>query len=424
MPRFFLVLLVASLLVISAATLTQDPDLSPDARSLLMLAEPSDQSRAFVYLMGFDTRLDHSPEVAGQKVLVREQLHEQQTENTTDIFQPALPNDGIPLPQGPAFCHFKTPGCLKSLFELHAIESSLTPAESELLSRWRRFHALRDYRVLTTASLEEPLPPYPHLVAAGRVSLRSIIRLAQNGQAHRARAAVLDDMQHMRQFLARESHMIGKMVAVSLLSDQIDLLNALQQHFQLSPAQPLAPLSLKEKSLRMAMAREFALLSNGLFTMSGQPDLLDSEHPMPAWLSRLLFKPGLTVNAALSVYQYPIAASEISPAEFVAFVTAKNRPGPQAHWVRNPLGTVLNRVATPDMWVYAARLHDLDSKIQLFNAINPPSPTAPGRHWINPYYPDDPTVALKPKARQICLKGPLEDSAGLRCLRGFALGDL
>lgn len=403
----------------------QDDSRLPEINALISLAEPADDSQAFRYLLGIHSPAGSDPEAVGQALLEQIRQHEKAwasqpfAPDETGIY-PAL-EQTLPEPSGPLFCQFSQPDCLASIIDASETLSQTVSEHQELLQRWHAFSQLSDYRVLTRPHLSEPLPLYLYLIKANRLSILNSFRIAQEGQPERARQQLADNTAFLRRFLAQEGHLIGKMVAVRLLSDQLDSLNALLIRYGMNASFSIPPLSMTEKSFEQTAARELSGFAQLHQHLDGRPDLLSPATDIPAWYAHLLFKPGLTTNAIWPVYNDFIASSEMSPADFTQHVTQTARPQPAPHWIRNPVGTILNQVALPNMRHYAGRLHDLDAKIRLFNTVHTHADQLRGQtlyRFSNPYYPSDPRD-LKVETSAICLTGPLADTTGIRCLRGF-----
>ncbi len=105
----------------------------------------------------------------------------------------------------------------------------------------------------------------------------------------------------------------------------------------------------------------------------------------------------------------------------MAHINQSPKPQPKQHWIRNPVGTILNRVAGPDLQVYAIDIQDLDAKVQLFNAFSQ-HPLRPANQvlkgFTNPYYPDGEPRTASIEQHKVCISGPLQRNK-LRCLHGF-----
>lgn len=310
---------------------------------------------------------------------------------------------------------------MTKLFQPLSPLHDLTKEDQALLERWYQFTQYSDYQILTQPGVSEYLPLYQYVIAANRVLIINSIQQAFSGETAQARQQLLDNLVSLRSLLAAESHLVGKMAFAKVIAEHIDALNSLQQHFNLAPLAFIQPLTLNEKSLRLAYARELTMIANLYWSMDSEPGLFDPDLPIPPWLARQLLKPGMSINALLPVYEHLITGSELTPDRFMAHINQLPVPQPESHWIRNPVGTILNRVAGPDLQVYAIDIQDLDAKIQLFNAFSQ-YPLRPANQvlegFTNPYHPDGEPMTATIEQHKVCISGPSQRNK-LRCLHGF-----
>lgn len=155
------------------------------------------------------------------------------------------------------------------------------------------------------------------------------------------------------------------------------------------------------------MQREFALVGSGLLTLVDSPETA----AVPKWRLLLMYKPHMTVNDMLSDYQRVAANSRLETAAFARTLGTPTRTE-LSIWrrMRNPVGAILGAVAMPDFNKHLARLHDLDAKLALFNALGQAVPEAD-----NPYRPGQ-RAKWDAKRQAYCFTGPLKDEQGVRCL--------
>lgn len=423
MKHVLVALLILTAFVSGAFWLLSDDRLHPNIQALITLTHPSGDSRAFTYLLGLQAPQGQHPEIVGETLLTQVRKYENTvTLTSTDTSTHEIyTSDTLSLPEQSRHCNFSETHCLRELFEIPSPTQSPSPEEQVLLERWHQFIQLDDYQVLTQPGLSEYVPPYLYLTAANRISMVNSIRQANAGDSLLARQQLLANIAALRYLLAAEGHLIGKMVAAKMMSDQIDVLNALQQRFELPPAPPILPLTVPEKSLRLPLERELTMIANLYQEMDSEPGLFDPDLPIPSWLARLLFKPAISTNAMLPIYEYVITGSEIDPVDFISHVQPHNMPVIKTNWIRNPVGTILNRVALPDLHVYVIDMQDLDVKIGLFNAFNQsPSHSMQSvlNTFTNPYYPDGSPMKASIESHRICVPGPAKRNE-LRCLHGF-----
>jgi aminoglycoside phosphotransferase (APT) family kinase protein len=218
------------------------------------------------------------------------------------------------------------------------------------------------------------------------------------------------DVRLLRGWLARADSLILKMMLVRQLGHDLDVIAALHRAGLLPPPSAQPALSEAERSLEAPMRREFALVGSGLLTLVGDPQAA-AELGASRWWLRWIYKPHMTVNDSLPDYQRVAANSRLDTVAFARMVRVPSRSAPSL-WrrARNPVGTIFGMVAMPDFNKYLARLHDLDAKLALFNALGQAVPEAD-----NPYRPGQ-RAKWDAKRQAYCFTGPLKDEQGVRCL--------
>ncbi len=423
MRHFIFALSFLIMLISGVFWLLKDDNLHPDVQTLIALTKPPEESSAFTYLLGIQVPLGQHPDITGAAILAQilenEDLH---VEENSPIQGPFINlGEQLPLSDNARHCSISSPSCMTKLFQPLSPLHDLTKEDQALLERWHQFTQYRDYQILTQPGVSEYLPLYQYVIAANRVLIINSIQQAFSGETSQARQQLLDNLVSLRSLLAAESHLVGKMAFAKVIAEHIDALNSLQQHFNLAPLAFIQPLTLNEKSLRLAYARELTMIANLYWSMDSEPGLFDPDLPIPPWLARQLLKPGMSINALLPVYEHLITGSELTPDRFMAHINQLPVPQPESHWIRNPVGTILNRIASPDLQVYAIDIQDLDAKIQLFNAFSQ-YPLRPANQvlagFTNPYHPDGEPMTATIEQHKVCISGPSQRNK-LRCLHGF-----
>ncbi len=423
MKHFILALSFLIIFISGVFWLLADDDLHPEVQTLIALTKPPEESSAFTYLLGIQAPLEQRPDIAGAEVLAQIREHKDQYfEENSQIQGPYIDlGEQLPLSDNARHCSISNPSCMSRFFQPLSPLHDLTKEDQVLLERWYQFTQYSDYQILTHPGVSEYLPLYQYVIAANRVLIINSIQQAFSGETAQARQQLLDNLVSLRSLLAAEGHLVGKMAFANVISEHIDALNSLQQHFNLAPTALIPPLTPKEKSLRLAYARELTMIANLYLSMDSEPGLFDPDLPIPAWLTRQLFKPGMSINALLPMYEHLIISSELAPERFIAQLNQAPMPQPKPHWIRNPVGTILNGVAGPDLQVYAIDMQDLDTKILLFNAFSQ-HPLRPAHRiledFTNPYYPDGEPVTASIEKHKVCIPGPLQRNK-LRCLHGY-----
>ncbi|MDD0844796.1 hypothetical protein [Pseudomonas sp. Gutcm_11s] len=408
MKKWQWISLVSFLLLAALAWLwLRDEPLLADARAWLQAPPAAAESVAYYQLLGLDAPAGQDPQAAGRQLL---DAHRQwrAEHGFSDLLQPAAAAERIELPAG--LCALGEPGCLQQLRDNPAQLAGLLARHAELRQRYENLLAQSDYRTLSQPSMDEPLANYTSLDRANRLLAAQALVLAEGGLGAAGLALLQQDVRQLREWLGRADNLILKMMLVRLLAADLDAIAVLHDAGLLPRPAAQPALSEAERSLQGAMQREFALVGFGLMTLLDNPQTA-SELGVLRWQLRWLYKPQMTVNDSLPAYRRVANASQLDTAAFVRSLQSPARAEPSL-WrrVRNPLGAILGQVATPDFNQYLARLHDLDAKLVLFNALGQAVPEVD-----NPYRADQ-RASWDAKRQAYCFAGPLADKQGLRCL--------
>ncbi|WP_043312007.1 hypothetical protein [Pseudomonas sp. ML96] len=400
---------LASLLLLAALTWLwwQDEPLTPQAKVWLEAPAAPADSAAYYQLLGLDAPAGQEPEAVGRQLL---QAHRQwrAQHGFSDPLVAASGGERIELPSG--LCALGEPGCLHQLQGNSADLAALLRHHAELLQRYEHLLALSDYQTLSQPSMDEPLANFTSLERANRLRAVQALMLAEEARGAEALALLQQDVAMLRGWLARADNLILKMMLVRLLSDDLDAIAQLYRAGLVPRPEAQPALSEAERSLQGAMQREFALVGSGLLTLLDNPQTA-AEMGVLRWQLRWLYKPQMTVNDSLPAYQRVAANSRLDTLAFVRSLAAPVRDE-QSLWrrVRNPMGVILGQVALPDFNRYLARLHDLDAKLALFNALGQAAPEVD-----SPYRPGQ-RASWDAERESYCFSGPLQDDKGLRCL--------
>lgn len=374
------------------------------------------QSAAYLFLAGLDAPPRHSPAALGESRLRAYQgwLAEH---GPAQGFTPA-PQAQLALPAGAAFCTIEASACFASLRQRQQELPALLAEHAALLARYRHFLRLNDYRTLSSPGMAEPMPPLPYLMRGQQLLSLQALQQALSGNGPAALALLAEDQAGLRRQLARADHLVLKMGLVSMLNRNLEWQVRLYRQGWLPRPAPIAPLSQAERSLVAAMQREFLLGKVMLENLR--------EDDIPALLEEasLLFeyKPQMTINASLGLYQAIGQGSEVTPAGFAQLL--KLGSGPQVPYtgLRNRIGNILLSIANPDFVDFVGRVMDLDSKIKLASLSFQLAPGLVGTEQLaaladagNPY-----EAAQRPfldKQGRLCFEGPLPQKDFGRCVQ-------
>lgn len=406
MKKWFTILVVT--LIAIPLLLQIDDDVSIEVKALIENINQAEHSDAYLYFIGISTPATEDPMVIGAKnVEAAKQLAFQDTDN-----QHAYDDEPkLALPNGDVFCKLWQEHCIATLFSADADYASLMSKHKVLVARITKLNSLDDYKTLLKPTLNEPLPPYQYLVAGHRIKVLSAISLYQQDKKTLAVTALLEQFQVLRQMLARQDQLIGKVAYLTLMAEVMDVTSVILSDIQTTNMTEIASiprLSLEEKSFKLAAAREFAMGYYTFKSLDKHPEFFQQGARMPSWLVRLAFKPNMTSNLIAPLYTQLVYFSELSAADLAKELTTESEADIAAFNIRNILGQTLANIAQPDLNKYVALFADFDVKIALFNHRY-----TNNTGLINPYYSDDKPIY---KQGRICLNGPLEDEKLIRCL--------
>ncbi|WP_252272440.1 hypothetical protein [Pseudomonas subflava] len=400
----WIVLTILLLLVALVGLLLHDEPLDPQAQAWLEPPAVGAESAAYYQLMGLDAGAGQDPQVVGR---ARLQAHRQwRTAHRFDDLLTAAAVERIELPREP-LCMFGEPDCLPRLRGDRARLAELATRHGELLRRYEHLLALNDFRSLSQPSMDEPLANAVALDHANRLRAVQALALAEDGRGAEALALLQWDVHLLRQWLARADTVILKMLLVRQLGSHLDALAALYRTGLVPRPETQPALSEAEHSLEVAMQREFALVGGGMLTMTDNPQMAAALKG----LLHLMYKPHMTVNDMLPDYRQIAARSHLDAPTFAHTLERSMRDTPSL-WrrARNPVGGILGGIAMPDFNPYLARLHDLDAKLGLFNALGQTVPEAD-----SPYRPGH-QARWNNMRQAYCFSGPLTDGLYVRCL--------
>ena len=240
----------------------------------------------------------------------------------------------------------------------------------------------------------------------------SAIEKAKGGDPNIAVSELYRLIEAQKRFLTEVDNLIGKTIAYVLLNETIDVLSLILREYQVK-ATSIELLTYEQLSIDGLVNREFAFVKSSL-TLGD----LDAEyHYLPSWVIRLVFKPNMTINAALPVYDNAKRLSKLPMHEFAEIAKQTKTLSLEASWVRNAIGSTLNQIAQINLKPYIAHGFDLNAKLTLFNSVLDQRLLESTRLSIdNPYYDVKQEVEFIKEANKFCLQGPLEDPRFFRCL--------
>ncbi len=385
-----------------------DDHLTDESEQLLNLAKNTEESEAFLYLMGISAPENKDPIQVGKEQ--KEKRNDSETLKIPDAFR----------------CNDGNANCLQLLFSDEQSVLSALESNKMLINRYEAFIKLAGFRNLSTPDINEVLPDFLYLKTGNRLWLLSAIdKIKRNHnniiEVEAAVSSVFLNIDHIRRHLKTSNTIISKLVFLSMLAENLDVLSILKNQYAISFTEKMIPsVARLERDLAVPVAREFLMFHKLFNSFDRNPAILDKagkkSQSLPGWVVRALFKPGISTNAIFPVYKKSIDNSLLSAKEFAKLTDRIIHSDVEKSWVRNSIGTILNETALPDYHSYIARFHDVDVKISMLNTLNSSENKNNEVLFINPYYPGGEQIKFSEEKNEICLPGPMKDERNYRCL--------
>lgn len=399
-----ILLLLISITVIIFLFTQIDDDLSAESRELVERIPTGGHSEAYLFLTGIYVNTDENPVDVGRRQLEDSRRLEADSSYTVVDYEDSKK---LPLPEGDAFCKSWEDSCLKTLFSSAIGIDKLLTRHELLVSRSNQFLEYKEYQTLASPTLAEVFPPFQYVAAAERLKVLRAISNYKNGSSEDAIKSLLMQVSQLRQSMALQDNLIGKLVFLMKISEVIDVASVIL-HKEGIKVEALSSLSQSEKSYYMIAAREFGILYYGFKDLYKNAGFIELGE-VPEWCVRILYKPNMTINALQPRYSKLESLAKLSPANFSKEIEGDNQRPIYSSTLRNYMGGIFVNIAEPNFVEYLARFSDLDVKIALFNHKH-----SANNALINPYYS---TFDADEIDGSLCFNGPLEDKRKIRCLK-------
>ncbi|WP_435235944.1 hypothetical protein ACR30L_19765 [Psychromonas sp. PT13] len=413
------------LLLLACLALQMDDELDEDQISFMKLSETPAQSDAYFYLLGLAVDKNKDPISEGKKLYEGIKLIENHNQRANYLDQKPiqLMLDKSIFPEDELLCSVGQSECMTVIDNNLDRIPQLLSKNTLFIKRYQTFLHLDDYHTLTQPSVDEPFPPYEYLSMATRIINLQQIWQASQGKQAQAINALYQSHEQLRKLLTKQDMLIGKLIVLNLLSENIDAINLLAMTHNLTLSTPLLLLTKQDRSLVNSFSRD----ARGGYQLYSKLDRaenifssnLSSPH-IPSWVTRILYKPNMTTNQSNKWYLYFAMLSELPANEFVQEVQLSDRiPAIKTHWIRNSIGTVLSQVSVPNYQEYIADFWDMDSKIQLFNAALNNNEISDIIDTTKSIYADQKNIApyLSEDKKQLCFDSPIHSEPKYNCLK-------
>ena len=365
-----------------------DDELRPEVKRAIERTtetpEPSENGY-FAMLAGIDVGVEDDPWEVGRALA---ESYEQ-TLATGSVELADYPDtQRLPLPDTVAsLCSVELAPCLAVFAETTGEIGSNRPVHDVLLERYLDLYDYQHFVSTNTPTFDQPLPRLVPLIKTHRLLIAVLGVQFMSGKDEQALAALAKDILFQRRLLAQADNLLLKMVALTLLGQDIHLYAQMLDvegfpYDHLAVRKALHKPHPDELSLRTALESEFKASAHlFLFELRRQDVLTKSSQPADgsaSWVSKAItlvaFKPNATVNTVydqilgterklagksapeLSAYWAASDQSEEEPAGAFRQVFA---------WPFNPIGNLLTSISAPSYKQYLARLYDLHGLLRL-----------------------------------------------------------
>ncbi|MGF1692484.1 hypothetical protein [Photobacterium kagoshimensis] len=353
--KFFVVL---GLLFTLAVSLQIDDKIEPAVFSFLEISESAKDNEAYFYLMGIFSDEGTPPELLGRGIYAKFIENNESYHYENDI----LFTNGLPLPDVGNICDLTKDQCIGSIVDNKKKLTDNIDEHAILISRYSHFMAYQEYKTVTQPSAYEPVPPYKYLVQANRlVLINAVLDGSIVGVDN-----VLTNISVVRRRLIDADTIIGKMIYLKILEENIDVLAFLKERLKISKPLNVVNLSKKERSLYSQISREFRLVYDDFKSLVNRKDIFSSHVETPLWVSRMIYKPNMTINSQFLIYKILAERSRLNVSEFT---NEEYNVLQSKSWLRNPVGTILVDIAVPNYGEYSKRIFHVDGKISELKAL-------------------------------------------------------
>lgn len=424
LPRFAVPLLLAGIALVLVLLALAWRDESPDdaIEGFVALRNAVPRNDTPFYLLGFEAAPDRDPLPVGRyrarsyALALSTGLHPAQPLPWIDPYE----IERYALPEGPLFCKLADRACLDVLLAAGKELGPLLREQQVLLARYRTLLALPEgcsCQVPQTSRLDLMFPASA-VLRGGRLHNLAALQAARAGDVGGALRALQGHVARLRPHLAGTDDLMAKMTYQLLVAETLEVMAAVGRRHPGAPLATVAALTPDEIDLSLPLAREYLVAKHDFAGFEAHPEWLPGIGAALGGGSRLAFKPQMTLNAVYRAVGASASASRHGAASLVATLPRLDPPPPRPALarLRNPAGEALLAEADYRFLPFVARMHDLEAKVALFNAVAQARGKVAWAAVRNPYYSQPRSPVMSADARDVCFEGPLPDEFRLRCL--------
>jgi len=366
----------------SIALIYTDDALDPEVEEFLNYKQEIIwEDNAYVYLWGMD-KITENPYATGKEILeklVEDDKHynyEQRPLNfdfLDDYSNHELPEDDL-------LCKKSEKGCFLSIFENQSQIDSVLSKYDFYIPRYLEFLNYKHFNQIASRRLESALPSYRTLTKSQQIYHLSILSKLLKSNRIDAISILSKELDLLKVKLEKVDSLISKMIAVELISENVELFNLLYQKKYIN-LKSKTDISVFDKlthlqiTLYQAMFEEHSKGLKMIFDWTSDYKTLTkkAKNPLGDSLMKLFYffvsKPNLTVNTHYhKIVKHLLRTTGLPVNEFY-HVEKEFNDKPEHDRIRNYLGYTMMSTMMPSYLDYQARVFDIDMKIQLMRLI-------------------------------------------------------
>jgi len=370
-----------------------DEDLSPAARKLLVAPAPTvpDSANGYFVLLGMNAPKDTDPLEAGIKLQATQDREYRENPLRTEYTQaPPAATDASSKER----CQLRVDDCVGLYLKNKPALLEWTASQEVWRTRYGRLMGMKDFEERPFLSAHMPWPAYAPVVRAAEMNLISAVLAIDAGDADAGLTAIAAEIKGHRRLLAGSRMLIWKMINVSMLRRDYQVLSEILEHWPglaqtHAPllASMLQPLDVQESDMRQVMEMENLFAAKVLLHMSEA--FAASQHSFSlgvegSWLAsgaedlfnQAAYMPNATLNAAALYWTRRAEAGSGGAAnvqarkqKLLSYYDAWAGDLNRLPWkyLRNPVGKVFLTVGEDPgkFFTYFERVYDLDGYIRL-----------------------------------------------------------